>query len=161
MDYFLVNTYSLGYIACQKEYKTYYTTCSELINDLNAGVYEKTLGKRMRKYISFDLLIPATECTRANSCKRNTHPRIRNSGNLKKDPPNHRGQRQDVNQRWHLVFYAVKDHLHKNRAVAYVCKDNTDQNVSVQTSDLVHSKIHRYNPKSVLLRLLVSKGIQR
>ena len=48
---------SLGYIACQKEYKTYYTTCSELINDLNAGVYEKTLGKRMRKYISCDLLI--------------------------------------------------------------------------------------------------------
>ena len=46
---------SLGYIACQKEYKTYYTTCSELINDLNAGVYEKTLGKRMRKYISCDL----------------------------------------------------------------------------------------------------------
>jgi hypothetical protein len=76
---------SLGYIACQKEYKTYYTTCSELINDQNAGVYEKTLGKRMRKYISCDLLIPATECTRANSCKRNTHPRIRNSSNLKKE----------------------------------------------------------------------------
>lgn len=48
--------HSLGYIACQKEYKTYYTTCSELITDLNAGVYEKTLGKRMRKYISCDLL---------------------------------------------------------------------------------------------------------
>lgn len=105
---------SLGYIACQKEYKTYYTTCSELINDLNAGVYEKTLGKRMRKYISCDLLIPATECTRANSCKRNTHPRIRNSGNLKKDPPNHRGQKQDANRCWHLVFYAIKDLLVKN-----------------------------------------------
>jgi len=44
-------------MACQGGYKTYYTTCSELINDLNAGVYEKTLEKRMRKYINPELLL--------------------------------------------------------------------------------------------------------
>jgi DNA replication protein DnaC len=48
---------SLALIACQKGYKTFYTTCSDLINDLNAGVYEKTLEKRMKKYINADLLV--------------------------------------------------------------------------------------------------------
>jgi DNA replication protein DnaC len=49
--------HSLALIACQGGYRTYYTTCSELINDLNAGVYEKTLDKRMRKYINPELLL--------------------------------------------------------------------------------------------------------
>jgi DNA replication protein DnaC len=48
---------SLALIACQNDYKTFYTTCSELINDLNAGVYEKNLEKRMRKYTNPDLLV--------------------------------------------------------------------------------------------------------
>jgi DNA replication protein DnaC len=48
---------SLALIACQGRYKTYYTTCSELISDLNAGVYEKTLDKRIRKYINPELLL--------------------------------------------------------------------------------------------------------
>jgi len=48
---------SLALIACHGGYRTYYTTCSELINDLNAGVYEKTLDKRMRKYINPELLL--------------------------------------------------------------------------------------------------------
>ena len=48
---------SLALAACQNGYKTYYTTCSELINDLNAGVYEKTLDKRMKKYINPELLL--------------------------------------------------------------------------------------------------------
>ena len=48
---------SLALMACQGGYKTYYTTCSELIKDLNAGVYEKTLEKRMRKYINPELLL--------------------------------------------------------------------------------------------------------
>jgi len=48
---------SLALIACQRGYKTFYTTCSDLINDLNAGVYEKNLEKRMRKYTSADLLV--------------------------------------------------------------------------------------------------------
>jgi DNA replication protein DnaC len=48
---------SLALKACQRGYKTYYTTCSELINDLNTGVYEKTLDKRIRKYINPELLL--------------------------------------------------------------------------------------------------------
>jgi len=48
---------SLALIACQKEYRTYYTTLSDLINDLNAGVYEKTLEKRIRKYTNPQLLV--------------------------------------------------------------------------------------------------------
>jgi DNA replication protein DnaC len=48
---------SLALAACQGGYKTHYTTCSELISDLNAGVYEKTLDKRMRKYINPELLL--------------------------------------------------------------------------------------------------------
>ena len=48
---------SLALMACQGGYKTYYTTCSELISDLNAGVYEKTLDRRMRKYINPELLL--------------------------------------------------------------------------------------------------------
>lgn len=48
---------SLGIIGCQKLHKVYYTTCTSMINDLNTGVYEKTLIKRMRKYINPELLI--------------------------------------------------------------------------------------------------------
>jgi DNA replication protein DnaC len=48
---------SLALLACQGEYKTHYTTCSELIGDLNSGVYEKTLDKRIRKYINPELLL--------------------------------------------------------------------------------------------------------
>ena len=48
---------ALALIACQKCMKVYYTTCSALINDLNTGVYEKTLNKRLRKYASADLLV--------------------------------------------------------------------------------------------------------
>jgi DNA replication protein DnaC len=43
---------SLALMACQKGYKTLYTTCSELIRDLNQGVFEKPLEKRIRKYIN-------------------------------------------------------------------------------------------------------------
>jgi len=48
---------SLALLACQKGYRTHYTTCSELIRDLNQGVYEKTLEKRIRKYINTELLL--------------------------------------------------------------------------------------------------------
>ena len=48
---------SLGLMACHNGYKTFYTTCSDLINDLNAGVFEKTLNKRMKKYINPELLL--------------------------------------------------------------------------------------------------------
>jgi DNA replication protein DnaC len=48
---------SLALIACTRMYKVYYTTCANMLNDLNIGVYEKTLMKRIRKYISPDLLV--------------------------------------------------------------------------------------------------------
>jgi len=48
---------SLALLACQHEYRTYYTTLSGLIGDLNTGVYEKTLEKRIRKYINPELLV--------------------------------------------------------------------------------------------------------
>jgi DNA replication protein DnaC len=48
---------SLALIACQKEYRTYYTTLSDLIRDLNVGVYEKTLEKRIRRYTNPQLLV--------------------------------------------------------------------------------------------------------
>jgi len=48
---------SLAVIACKKGYKVYYTTCAQMLGDLNTGVYEKTLLKRMRKYINPQLLV--------------------------------------------------------------------------------------------------------
>ncbi len=48
---------SLALTACQKRYKVFYTTCSAMISDLNTGVYEKTLTKRMKKYINPQLLV--------------------------------------------------------------------------------------------------------
>lgn len=48
---------SLALNACQNGYKTFYTTCSDLINDLNLGAYEKSLDKRMKKYTLPQLLV--------------------------------------------------------------------------------------------------------
>lgn len=48
---------ALALIACEKGYKVFYTSCAGMLNDLNAGVYEKTLLKRMRKYVNPDLLV--------------------------------------------------------------------------------------------------------
>ncbi len=48
---------SLALIACQRDYRVLYTTCSDLIIDLNTGVFEKTLDARIKKYIRCDLLV--------------------------------------------------------------------------------------------------------
>lgn len=48
---------ALGLIACEHGYKVFYTTCAALITDLNNGVFEKNLPKRLRRYINPDLLI--------------------------------------------------------------------------------------------------------
>lgn len=48
---------SLAMIACQKGFKVLYTTCADMLNDLNTGVYEKTLMKRMQKYVNPELLV--------------------------------------------------------------------------------------------------------
>jgi DNA replication protein DnaC len=48
---------SLALIACERGHKVFYTSCAGMLNDLNTGVYEKTLLKRMRKYTIPDLLV--------------------------------------------------------------------------------------------------------
>lgn len=48
---------SLAVIACQNGFKVLYTTCADMLNDLNTGVYEKTLPKRMLKYVNPELLV--------------------------------------------------------------------------------------------------------
>lgn len=48
---------ALALLACRKCYKVLYTTCSDMLYDLNQGVYEKTLLRRLRKYVNPDLLV--------------------------------------------------------------------------------------------------------
>jgi DNA replication protein DnaC len=48
---------ALGLIACQALVRVLYTTCSDMLNDLNIGVYEKTLSRRLQKYLGPTLLI--------------------------------------------------------------------------------------------------------
>ena len=48
---------ALAFLACRKCYKVLYTTCSDMLSDLNRGVYEKTLGTRLSKYVNPDLLV--------------------------------------------------------------------------------------------------------
>lgn len=48
---------SLALIACQNGYRVYYTTCSDMIVDLNTGVFEKNLDNKLKKYIKCELLL--------------------------------------------------------------------------------------------------------
>jgi DNA replication protein DnaC len=48
---------ALGFLACKALHRVFYTTCSDMLNDLNVGVYEKTLQKRLQKYLAPALLI--------------------------------------------------------------------------------------------------------
>ena len=48
---------ALGFLACRKCHKVLYTTCSNMLADLNRGVYEKTLTIRLRKYLNPSLLV--------------------------------------------------------------------------------------------------------
>lgn len=48
---------ALAFLACRKCYKVFYTTCSNMLADLNCGVYEKTLMARLKKYVNPQLLI--------------------------------------------------------------------------------------------------------
>jgi len=47
----------LAFIGCQKRYRVLYSTCADMLNDLNKGVYEKTLQSKLYKYVSPDLLV--------------------------------------------------------------------------------------------------------
>ena len=48
---------ALALLACNKCHKVLYTSCSDMLSDLNRGVYEKTLEIRLRKYVKPDLLV--------------------------------------------------------------------------------------------------------
>jgi len=48
---------ALALMACQKRHKVLYTTCATMLADLNMGVYEKTVNKRLMKYINPELLL--------------------------------------------------------------------------------------------------------
>lgn len=48
---------ALALIACRECYKVLYTTCSDMLYDLNRGVYEKTFQRRLRKYTLPEILI--------------------------------------------------------------------------------------------------------
>lgn len=48
---------ALGFIACGERFNVLYTTCSGMLADLNRGVYENTLTKRLSRYITPQLLI--------------------------------------------------------------------------------------------------------
>lgn len=48
---------ALGLIACKGLVRVLYTTCSDMLGDLNIGVYEKTLARRLQKYLGPTLLI--------------------------------------------------------------------------------------------------------
>jgi DNA replication protein DnaC len=48
---------ALGFIACGERFRVLYTTCSAMLSDLNRGVYENTLAKRLYRYTSAELLV--------------------------------------------------------------------------------------------------------
>tara|TARA_R110002050_G_scaffold287932_1_gene439455 strand:+ start:665 stop:997 length:333 start_codon:yes stop_codon:yes gene_type:complete len=48
---------ALAFFAGKKCYKVSCTICSDMLTDLNQGVYEKTLLRRLPKYVNPDLLV--------------------------------------------------------------------------------------------------------
>lgn len=84
---------ALGMIACEKGYKVLYTTCAALIGDLNTGVFEKNLIKRLRKYVNPDLLII--------------------------DEMGHDRLELQVTKEAHLLFKVVDERYHLNRPMIF------------------------------------------
>jgi len=84
---------ALGLIACEKGHKVLYTTCAALIGDLNSGVFEKTLLKRLRKYVNPDLLII--------------------------DEMGHDRLELQVTKEAHLLFKVVDERYHLNRPLIF------------------------------------------
>jgi len=84
---------ALGLIACEKGYKVLYTTCAALIGDLNNGVFEKNLLKRLRKYVNPDLLII--------------------------DEMGHDRLELQVTKEAHLLFKVVDERYHLNRPLIF------------------------------------------
>jgi len=84
---------ALGVIACEQGYKVLYTTCAALINNLNNGVFEKNLPKRLRRYINPDLLII--------------------------DEMGHDRLELQVTKEAHLLFKVVDERYHLNRSLIF------------------------------------------
>lgn len=84
---------ALGMIACEKGYKVLYTTCAALIGDLNNGVFEKNLLKRLRRYVNPDLLII--------------------------DEMGHDRLELQVTKEAHLLFKVVDERYHLNRPLIF------------------------------------------
>lgn len=84
---------ALGLIACEHGYKVFYTTCAALITDLNNGVFEKNLPKRLRRYINPDLLII--------------------------DEMGHDRLELQVTKEAHLLFKVVDERYHLNRPLIF------------------------------------------
>jgi DNA replication protein DnaC len=84
---------ALGLIACEKGHKVLYTTCAALIGDLNNGVFEKNLPKRLRKYVNPDLLII--------------------------DEMGHDRLELQVTKEAHLLFKVVDERYHLNRPLIF------------------------------------------
>ena len=84
---------ALGLIACEQGYKVLYTTCAALIVDLNNGVFEKNLSKRLRRYVNPDLLII--------------------------DEMGHDRLELQVTKEAHLLFKVVDERYHLNRPLIF------------------------------------------
>ena len=84
---------ALGLIACEQGYKVLYTTCAALIGDLNNGVFEKNLLKRLRRYVNPDLLII--------------------------DEMGHDRLELQVTKEAHLLFKVVDERYHLNRPLIF------------------------------------------
>jgi DNA replication protein DnaC len=84
---------ALGLIACQQRRRVLYTTCSDMLNDLNQGVYEKTLLTRLQRYVSPDLLLI--------------------------DEMGHDRLELEVTKEAHLLFKVINERYNKNKPLIF------------------------------------------
>jgi DNA replication protein DnaC len=84
---------AIGLIACQRRHRALYTTCSDMLNDLNQGVYEKTLLTRLQRYVSPDLLLI--------------------------DEMGHDRLELEVTKEAHLLFKVINERYNKNKPLVF------------------------------------------
>lgn len=84
---------ALGFIACSECHKVLYTTCADMLSDLNLGVYEKTLQKRLNKYINPELLLI--------------------------DEMGHDKLELEVTKEAHLLFKVINERYNRNNSVIF------------------------------------------
>lgn len=84
---------AIALIACQQRHRVLYTTCSDMLNDLNRGVYEKTLLTRLQRYVSPDLLLI--------------------------DEMGHDRLELEVTKEAHLLFKVINERYNKNKPLIF------------------------------------------